>query len=225
MIAHSPGEQHLYYLFAELLDYPRADLAEAARECQSLVSLRNAEATALLDEFRAFAEAKPVERMQEVYSVTFDLDASCHPYVGYYLFGETYKRSVFLLGLKERFKPHGFTAPENELPDHLVVLLRFLAVCDDSGMVGDIVEEALLPALARMTAGGDETESPAEGEAQPDRRRSSRNPYQQMLQALQLVLQSLSTKDQPLATATGQRSAPATSVAVDHLSRASSTAQ
>jgi nitrate reductase delta subunit len=218
MMAHSPGEQHLYHLFAELLDYPRADLTEAARECQSLVSLRNSEATALLDEFRAFAETTPVERLQEVYSVTFDLDASCHPYVGYYLFGETYKRSVFLLGLKERFKPHGFTAPENELPDHLVVLLRFLAVCDDTGMVGDIVEEALLPALARMVKGGDEAESPDEGAGQPNHRRSSRNPYQQVLQALQLVLQSLSTNDQRLMTANGQRPTAATSVAVGPLS-------
>lgn len=214
MMAHSPGEQHLYHLFAELLDYPRASLAEAARECQSLVSLRNAEATALLDEFRALAETTPVERMQEVYSVTFDLDASCHPYVGYYLFGETYKRSVFLLGLKERFKPHGFTAPENELPDHLVVLLRFLAVCGDTGIVGDIVEEALLPALARMVKESDETESPAGDAVQPNRRLSSRNPYQQLLQALQLVLLSLSPNHPRPMTANGQRPTAATSVAI-----------
>ena len=139
MMLHGPGEQRIYHLFAELLDYPRAALAEAARECQSLVSLRNPDAAALLDEFRAFAETKSVERLQEVYSVTFDLDASCHPYVGYYLFGETYKRSVFLLGLKERFKPHGFTAPENELPDPLGVVLRSLAVCGDSGLGRGIV--------------------------------------------------------------------------------------
>ncbi len=173
-------ERRLFLLFADLLDYPGPRVAEAASECQALVAPRSREAAALLGRFRAFAEQTPLARLEEVYTGTFDLDAACHPYVGYHLFGETYKRSVFLVGLRERYRKIGYT-DGGELPDHLVVVLRFLAVTDDAILAEEIVREALLPALDRMAGGKDADPEEAGHEPKPKH-------YQPVLRALHLAL-------------------------------------
>ncbi len=201
--ARPPGgtaiDGRLFGLFAELLEYPGAGLARAARECEARVAPLDGEAVALLHRFRAFVEATPAGRLEEVYTRTFDLDAACHPYVGYHLFGESYARSAFLLGLKERYAAHGFSA-DTELPDHLTVLLRFLAASDDAGLAAELVHEALLPALDRMTGGGPEEERTAAAAAekapgdggvlteQPGEREPDTQQYAGVLQALRLVL-------------------------------------
>ncbi len=180
-------------LFADLLDYPRPGLMGAVRKCAALVAPHNPEAGMLLRAFCAFVQQTPPGHLEEVYTGTFDLDAACHPYVGYHLFGESYKRSVFLLELKQRYRAQGF-AVENELPDHLVVLLRFLAQSDDAPLVREIICQAMLPALERMTgkapsAGYDEEEpadAPAFTLASQGQRRQG--PYHRVLEALRLVL-------------------------------------
>ena len=198
--------RQLFLCFAELLDYPQPGLIEAARECEALISLlcsspvlgegQDESAAVLLREFRTFVEATPLGRLEEIYSGTFDLDAAYHPYVGYHLFGESYKRSVFLLELKERYRAKGFDVPENELPDHLALLLRFLAITDDVTMAGEIIHEGLLPAMERMmgkakSAGYDEVETP-----EPPHNRRQYNPYRGILEALELVLQGFPTNDE-----------------------------
>jgi nitrate reductase delta subunit len=174
-------ERRIVQLFAQLLEYPQPGLAEAAQECEVLLAPGNPEAATRLRQFRTFVEATPLSRVEELYTSTFDLDATCHPYVGYHLFGESYKRSVFLVGLKERYRSHRFAGPENELADHLAVLLRFLAVCEDADLARELVQDAMLPTLARMM------DKKEEGE-QPDRPARHRV-YDQVLHALRLALQ------------------------------------
>ena len=88
------AERRLYGLFAQLLEYPRGNVAEAARACEALLAREHAEAARLVAEFSVVAESAPPGRLEELYSATFDLNAICHLYVGYHLFGESYKRSA-----------------------------------------------------------------------------------------------------------------------------------
>ena len=185
------GEPRLFQRFGELLEYPGAGLLEAVRECEALVAEAAPDAAALLHEFRDFVQAAPLGRVQEIYSATFDLDAAYHPYVGYHLFGETYKRSVFMVELRERYRAQGFVV-DRELPDHLAVLLRFLARHGDTSLAGEILREALLPGLDRMTgkarsAGYDEEEE-CSG---PQKVREGQQPYRGVLEALRLTLQRI----------------------------------
>lgn len=138
-------------LFADILDYPAAGVAAKAAQCAALLDRLAPEAAELLHEFRSFAEDTPPGELEEIYSGFFDLNPVCHPYVGYQLFGENYKRSAFLLGLKERYRSEGFDADATELPDRLSIVLRFVAHRggDDAG---ELVRAGLLPALRRMTA-------------------------------------------------------------------------
>src|SRR6185437_10584546 len=136
-------------LFADILDYPELDLERKASECAALVRGVQPQAAALLESFRSFAEESPVGRLQEVYSGFFDLNSICHPYVGYQLFGENYKRSIFLVELKKSYRAEGFEASPDEIPDRLSVVLRYAAE-SKSDDVDDLLAKGLLPALERM---------------------------------------------------------------------------
>lgn len=100
-------------------------------------------------------ETVPLGEVQEAYTRAFDLDTmsraepTCYPYVGHYLFDESHKRGAFIVELRKRFRAHGFEEGD-DLGDHLVVLLRFLAVCSDETLAGEIVDDAILPALSKM---------------------------------------------------------------------------
>jgi nitrate reductase molybdenum cofactor assembly chaperone NarJ/NarW len=171
-------------LLGALLDYPRPGLTRQARECRDLVAAESPGAAGLIATFLADLEALPTERLEELYSGAFDLtmtvdaDATCYPYVGHHLFGESYRRSRFMAGLVERYRAHGFDAG-TELPDHVAVMLRFLAYCEDEEPAEELVSDALLPALGRMTL---------DGEAAGSDGRGGREIYLRLLEATRLAL-------------------------------------
>ncbi len=188
-------------LLADILDYPSSSLAESVQECYALLSDRSPEAAAQLRGFQAFIEGMSPGRIEEVYSQIFDLNAVCHPYIGYHLFGESYKRSAFLLELKERFRACGFEFSESELPDRISVMLRFLATSGDAELNGVIISEGMLPALDKMT------NEPAKADIEPEDKRTKLwdmfsepqfkdekpeyhpNAYQHVLRALRALLE------------------------------------
>ena len=138
-------------LFADILDYPAPGLAGRAAECAALIGAAQPEAVALLESFRSFAEETSLGKLQEVYSGFFDLNSICHPYVGYQLFGENYKRSIFLIGLKKAYRAEGFEADASEIADRLSIVLRFVAHSKGGEEIDELLNRGLLPALARMT--------------------------------------------------------------------------
>ncbi|MEE9166578.1 MAG: nitrate reductase molybdenum cofactor assembly chaperone [Candidatus Neomarinimicrobiota bacterium] len=189
------AEQNVFRLFADLLEYPRPGLRESVRECEALIASKDAETGALLGKFRTFVKESSLEKMQEVYTTTFDLGATYHPYVGYHLLGESYKRSAFLLELKERFRAEGFTAEEKELPDHLAVLLRFMSVCHNEETTEELAREGLLPVLKKMlkeNKQADRSDNDSvnhEFKSEEEKEKRQTGPYRNVLQALRFVLQ------------------------------------
>ncbi|MEW5956123.1 MAG: molecular chaperone TorD family protein [Chloroflexota bacterium] len=180
--------QCIFHLMAQILEYPQSDLAEVVCECEALLSLEYSEAASCLREFQDFVAGTPLGRQQEVYTLTFDLDAVCHPYVGHHLFGESYKRSAFMLGLKERYQNVGLETG-SEVADHLALLVRFLSLCDDAGEAEVIIHDALVPALQKMLKQKDEIETESDklaaGKVEKPR------VYQAVLEALSRMLQAL----------------------------------
>jgi len=198
-MAVDTARARLFRLFAEILNYPRSDIRPAVEQCQFLLSTESPGAEKLLRPFHSFIQHLPPQKQEEIYTRVFELNPVCHLYVGYHLFGESYKRSVFLLGLKERFHSYNFTAGE-ELPDHLTVLLRFLSICEDKKTSEELIQEAILPALDKMT----KQNKPSEGFIQDGTLESSNplempsveknqnsHPYLPVLQALYGYLQSI----------------------------------
>ncbi len=185
--ASTASSSRVLELFAELLEYPRPGLAERARECRALIALESAEAATLLGQFGAFAERTPHSTLEEIFTATFDLNATCHPYVGYHMFGEAYKRSALLLELQNRYRERGFD-PGVELPDHISVLLRFMALDPDSDATREIAQEALIQTLEPMTA-PPETVAVDEGEEPPPEVFDLGDDYRRVLRALRLILE------------------------------------
>lgn len=157
--------------FAGLLEYPRGVEAGLAAEGMSALAGVHPEGALLLGGVGAFLAETPRARVEEIFTSTFDLQATCAPYVGVHLFGEGYKRRVFLARLSAMFSSRGFSAGR-ELPDHVAVLLRFLAGPADDEEARILVEDGLAPALAKMINTFDE----------------SGNPYGDVLRALRMVL-------------------------------------
>ena len=182
-ISTSVLNRELALAFADVLSYPYSPIDGDVRACEELACGESEAAAALLGRFAGYAEATPLGELQEAYTLAFDLDSlsesepTCYPYVGHHLFDENHKRSAFILGLLERYRAHGFEDATGDLPDHLVILLRFVAMCDDDELVAETVDEALLPALARMRG--------TIGDAEPV---NGRQRYQQVVSALALAL-------------------------------------
>lgn len=177
------GQQAVARAFTGVLAYPYASPADAAVRCAETAGAASGEAAALLESFASLAGLTPLGTLQEEYTRTFDLDTmsrsqpTCYPYVGHYLFDESHKRGAFILGLKKRFRAAGFE-DDSDLADHLVVLLRFLAVCDDETLTAEIVDDAILPALRRMAIASGTAEEPV----------SIRGAYLGVVRALELAL-------------------------------------
>ncbi|TAK31311.1 MAG: nitrate reductase molybdenum cofactor assembly chaperone [Chloroflexota bacterium] len=143
--------RRLFKLLADVLEYPSADLAASVRECRQLLAETCSEAAQEMRTFADFVEGESLGSLQEIYSRTFDVTPTTNMYVGYHLFGESYKRGAFLARLQEAFVAHRFSCG-SELPDHLCVLLRFASAADDPEFVTPLLEEAILPALTKIEA-------------------------------------------------------------------------
>ena len=138
--------------FADLLSYPAADAAEPGRRCRALVAGRPA--AAHLDAFLARAARARPHELEEVYAATFDLDPACPPYLGHHLAGESPKRGAFMARLAQAYQEDGFAGAGagGELPDHLTVVLRYLAAVPEGPSSAVVLRDALLPALDKMLA-------------------------------------------------------------------------
>ena len=185
------AQREHYARLAELLSYPGPDLpALAERAAEALAGLVP-EAARAVASFRAATSALPLGRLEEVYSATFDLNPACCPYLGYHRFAESPKRAALMVGLKQAYAAVGL-ASEGELPDHLCLVLRYLALAEDAELAGELRDEVLLPGLEKMLqalAGSD-------------------NAYASLLHAALLVARREQEIAPAMAKAVGQTSPP-----------------
>lgn len=142
----STGDAGWYTLLADALDYPSRGLAERCAQLELELASVRPEAAKAFEPFREAVRSRPLPELEELYAATFDVNPACCLYVGYHVFGESYKRGSFMAGLNAWFRERGFE-PGHELPDHLPVLLRFLARGHDPERASLILERAVLPAL------------------------------------------------------------------------------
>ena len=162
----------LYDLFAHILEPPGPLLSDQVSECISILASARWEAAGLMNRFKTFVEQTPISRMEKIYAETFSLQGNCYPYVGYHLFGDGSHRRMFLAGLEEQYRIYDFSAAQ-ELPDHLGIMLQFLAKDEDEEERDELISLCIIPALKRMLEGLED---------QP-------TPYEEILQALLLSLQ------------------------------------
>lgn len=172
----------LYDLFADLLEYPNSTTLQQASPSIEQLRESDTEAARFFEAFQRGMEERTLQQMEELYTRVFDMQPLCYPYVGYHLFGESYKRGAFMAQLNEAYRLCNFPV-DKELPDHISVVLRFLALdenkrTDDFGRA--LLYEGLMPALEKMTGA---------------LKKHTENPYAELASALQTWLVSASDKE------------------------------
>lgn len=139
----------VYHALATLIAYPvdqQALQASHAKVAQHLVERSLPLPTAPLG---TAVHASALAELQEQYVALFDFNASLAPYLGHHLYGDNQKKGGYLIGLKQAFNRHGYQPTNNELPDHLEVLLGFLAELSDDERPA-FVREQMLAGLAKL---------------------------------------------------------------------------
>lgn len=115
----------LFLLVSLLLQYPddevRVDIVTAVRDLPE-----SSARTSLLD-FAEWFAATPATDLARHYVETFDLRRRSSLYLTYYLHGDTRRRGMALLTLKQRYRAAGLTPPDDELPDFLPMVCEFAA--------------------------------------------------------------------------------------------------
>lgn len=122
-----------YQLASLLLEYPTEELVErlpllraAATDGGFRANRVNRHLLPLLDRLATV----PLSDLQAEYVETFDLRRRCCLHLTYYAYGDTRRRGLALLDLKQAYAAAGGALAGDELPDHLSVLLEFAATVD-----------------------------------------------------------------------------------------------
>ncbi len=113
-----------------LLGYPDKELVARAGLIRDAVALLPASVS---DPVRAFLQHLEVTAMPELaadFVATFDHQKRCCLYLTYFEFGDTRNRGVALLRFKTAYRESGMILSDDELPDHLAVVLEFGATAD-----------------------------------------------------------------------------------------------
>lgn len=154
-----------------LLAYPHDELGDQLLEMREAFTAICPEAAEAISDFLGEVGGLSLDRVEEIYTRTFDLNPQCVPYVSVHLFGEeNFKRSQLMAGLAEAYSKAGHTWG-GELPDHIAVILCFAPNFSDEEW-RDVVQFCLLAPLGKMIR-------------QLER---SANPYRHLLRAIQLTL-------------------------------------
>ena len=153
-----------YEALARMLDYPTDKTALRSDYDIVAASMENHRAKDSLSSFDCFAEASTLAALQEDYVATFDFNPATAPYLGHHLYGDNQKKGAYMIALKQQFADFDYSPAGHELPDHLSVLLGFLAHLARHGKEADrqlIIADYVLPGVQRMTtAFADRHESP-----------------------------------------------------------------
>lgn len=142
-----------YDALARMLDYPEDK--ELLQTDYALVSsfLKKQRLDNSISSFAEFASVSSLAALQEEYVATFDFNPATAPYLGHHLFGDNQKKGGYMIMLKQEFERCGFTPGGTELPDHLSVVLGFLAHLarqEDYGPRQPFIAECVLPGVERL---------------------------------------------------------------------------
>lgn len=151
-----------YDALARMLDYPEEK--QQLQDDYNLVStfLNKRRLGSSISEFAEFADTSSLAALQEEYVATFDFNPATAPYLGHHLFGDNQKKGGYMIMLKQEFERCGYTPSGVELPDHLSVVLGFLAYqarqefdAEGVGARRPFIVECVLPGIERLSTAFD----------------------------------------------------------------------
>ncbi|MER5449164.1 nitrate reductase molybdenum cofactor assembly chaperone [Streptomyces sp. NPDC002766] len=110
-----------------LLAYPDEQLSDRLNLALGVAASQPGPVARPLGRFAEHAGRTPLPELAADYVATFDHRRRCCLFLTYYAHGDTRKRGIALLRLKQTYAGAGWRLTEDELPDHLAVVLEFAA--------------------------------------------------------------------------------------------------
>lgn len=155
MVEEAKNQGEVYEQLADILSFPKENIKDATQGC--LTALRGSsnypeDVVKEITEFEKSIADLTLDDLQGIYSHTFELTSDYTMDLGYYLF-EGFKRTNFLVSLKGMYKANKFpydAIAKGELPDNLVVILRFMAGLKDGKLKNEFRETIVIKALEKL---------------------------------------------------------------------------
>ncbi|RYV53062.1 nitrate reductase molybdenum cofactor assembly chaperone [Pengzhenrongella frigida] len=113
-----------------VLDYPGEDLIARIPDLRIAVAAVPDPARSALEGVLDHLERTALTQLTVDYVEGFDMRRRACLYLTYYGHGDTRQRGVALLSFKQAYRAAGLELTDEELPDHLCVLLEFSATQD-----------------------------------------------------------------------------------------------
>ncbi|MBI4446647.1 MAG: nitrate reductase molybdenum cofactor assembly chaperone [Acidobacteria bacterium] len=135
---------------AALFSYPTATYLQHAEQTARLFSPLKGEIVTLLEEFNRQVQSLSLEKIQELFTATFDLNPVASLEIGWHLHGENYERGRFMVEMREQLRRLG-VEEKTELPDHLTHVLP-MAGRMPYREVPLFLDSSVLPGLAKIQA-------------------------------------------------------------------------
>ncbi len=138
-----------YDLLAALLEHPKKDYLSIVNSIESQINNYSSEIKNIYRNFISLVSELSIEKTEELYIRTFDVQAVTTLDVGYVLFGDDYKRGELLVNLTKEHKKYNNNCG-TELADFLPNLLHLIPKIDQEDLLVDLVGYILTPALHKM---------------------------------------------------------------------------
>jgi len=113
-----------------LLEYPSEELLGRRALLEEAAAALPPAVREPVRRFLAQLGSVPLGTLQEEYVETFDVTRRRCLYLTYFAHGDTRKRGLALVQFKQAYRRAGVELGDDELPDHLSVVLEFGATCD-----------------------------------------------------------------------------------------------
>ncbi|MBF6160773.1 nitrate reductase molybdenum cofactor assembly chaperone [Nocardia cyriacigeorgica] len=134
VVALSDRDRRLVWRTAALLlDYPSADTLKVLDQLADAVAQLPEPVRSQLEVVVRHLRTTPALELAAQYVETFDMRRRASLHLTFYAYGDTRKRGMALLRFKHAYRHAGVELGDEELPDHLPVLLEFAATVDPIG--------------------------------------------------------------------------------------------
>lgn len=138
-----------YIALSELFIYPKVGYKEKVEACAQLLKSGYPDVISGFERFSDFIESKSIYEIEEIFGITFHIQAICFLDIGYVLFGEDYSRGEFLLNMKGEQAKINHDCGE-ELADNLPHVLQLMALSKDDELINELAVRAVIPAVEKM---------------------------------------------------------------------------
>ena len=147
--------QQSYDALATLLEYPYAKdgLIESCAQVTNYLDEKGLPVP--VHPFQEMVQSSTLAELQEQYVANFDFNPAVAPYLGHHLYGDNQKKASYMITVKQEFKEFDFAPSSVELPDHVGVVLSFLAHLARRGedaVRQKFIRELVLPGLEKFVA-------------------------------------------------------------------------